>query len=46
MYILTTEFPYKVDKGSIVVNYRPDDPMVNISFQVYIHVHTHNNDVT
>ena len=35
---ITTEFPFKVDKNSIVVDYRPDDPLVNISFKVYTHV--------
>ena len=37
MYI-TTEFPFKVDKNSIFVDYRPDDPLVNISFKVYTYV--------
>ena len=37
MYI-TTEFPFKVDNNSIVVDCRPDDPLVNISFKVYTHV--------
>ena len=36
---ITTDFPFKVDKDSIAVDYRPKELSVNISFKVSLDTH-------